>query len=187
MHRWIAPLALTLVFAACMHRIPVDEAAFYEPYEEPLEARILPFGTLSFVINRPAHVAIFEIVPGRLLEYPLQQRSGDVVRPLSCCLMRGVPELCDDPLIAIGRASEEMGRDLACSDAGHAQDFGRATMHDGTLHLGQVRIDRPAHKWVDEVDGQTGREDLRIAKLVAEKARPILVESGKFRHVAKLR
>ena len=82
MHRWIAPLALTLAFAACVHRVPVDEAAFYEPYEEPLEARILPFGGLSFVINRPAHVAIFEIVPGRgvSLLYPAYEHENALIR-----------------------------------------------------------------------------------------------------------
>ncbi|HEV2131196.1 MAG TPA: hypothetical protein VGR27_08835 [Longimicrobiaceae bacterium] len=65
MRAFLTPLALLLTFSAC--------AALPAPPRQaspmaPLRAWISPpgsFGTLGFYINRPAHVAVFEIVPGQ--------------------------------------------------------------------------------------------------------------------------
>lgn len=55
---------LTMPLAACAVGFPSSSSAPYR--NEPLAARILPTSqNLAFSVNRPAYVAIFEVVPGQ--------------------------------------------------------------------------------------------------------------------------
>ncbi|HEX6809662.1 MAG TPA: hypothetical protein VF118_16870 [Gemmatimonadaceae bacterium] len=67
---------LVAVLVACTFNTPRDDVA---PQHEPLEVTLLPelqaqtvVPSLSFVLNRPAYVAAFAVIPGRgmLLLYP---------------------------------------------------------------------------------------------------------------------
>lgn len=55
---------LATAMAACVQPVPVGGVSPIEYDPEPLVARLSPIGGLSFWVNRPAHVAIFEIAPG---------------------------------------------------------------------------------------------------------------------------
>lgn len=88
MRRPLAVLAVSLLLAACAGRAGPPSGA--SPESRPLHARILPgHDGLAFSLNRPAHVAVFEVVPGRGVglvypSYPAQDEmlSSGFHRPL---------------------------------------------------------------------------------------------------------
>lgn len=83
MRALLSVLALLAPLSACM----LPPAPAYAPMgvDTPLRARLLPFGagSLGFSINRPAHVAVFEIDPrlGPRIVYPRFGGEGVALRP----------------------------------------------------------------------------------------------------------
>lgn len=80
MRRPLAVLAVSLLLAACAGRAGPPSGT--SPGSRPLHARILPgHDGLAFSLNRPAHVAVFEVVPGRGvgLVYPSYPAQGEML------------------------------------------------------------------------------------------------------------
>lgn len=79
--RTVSAGVLLAALAACTYTTQRDELS---PQEEPLEVSLLPdlqavttVPSLSFVLNRPAYVAAFEVIPGRGMQLLYPAGSAD--------------------------------------------------------------------------------------------------------------
>ena len=96
MRQLLSMTMAALAIAGCAHAPPAGGEFSPAVAEAPLEARVFPpyYGSISFTLNKPAYVALFEVVPGQgiSLVYPLSGQSQFVDREVTWQSLSFVPQ-----------------------------------------------------------------------------------------------